>query len=239
MWTFLLKSLFVTALLTGCHGYGQPRVQLRGTTLVGKFLQPSKMEFFGGYYCSLILTRQAPYHSLSGIPFAEPPVDGLRFSPPQPKYSLSPPLQSFDARSFGSPCLQPVSPPNFSSVREPILLTHSNGFPICQRTVSLLTYSGLPVLTLTRLCLSWSGFTEADSNVRGGHLNISVNSRRFADGASSLYDGTPLVEYSVTRVWMSSHSHMVPTRLVIDFTHRERRSCLYLSTIVLDPSASL
>ena len=161
MWTLLLNSLFLTALLTGCHSDDQSRVQLGGTTLIGKLLQPSNLEFFGGY-CSRISTQCVPYHSLAGIPFAEPPVDGLRFSPPKPKYSLSP-LQSFDARYYGSPCLQPVSPPNISSVWEPIPLSHSNGFPICQRTVSRLTYSGLPMLTLTRLCPSWSGFMGADS----------------------------------------------------------------------------
>jgi hypothetical protein len=80
---------------------------------------------------------------------------------------------------------------------------------------------------------------EADSNVHEELLNSSENSRRSADGGSSLYDGTPLVEYSVTRVCMSSRSHKVLTRSVMDVTHREHRSCLCLSTTVLDLSASL
>ena len=41
---------------------------------------------------------------------------------------------------------------------------------------------------------------EADSYVRGGCLDVSVGSRLFTDGASSIYDGTPLVEQSVARV---------------------------------------
>ena len=57
-----------------------------------------------------MLTRSPSHLSLSGIPFAEPPVGSLRLSLPRPKYSLSP-LQSFDARNYGRPCLQPrVSP---------------------------------------------------------------------------------------------------------------------------------
>ena len=41
---------------------------------------------------------------------------------------------------------------------------------------------------------------EADSYVRGGCLDDSVNLRLFTDGTSSIYDATPLVEQSVTRV---------------------------------------
>ena len=113
MWT-LLNSLFFTAFLAGCHGGSQPNVQLGGTTLIGKRLQASNLDFFGGYF-PLILTRWLSYCSLSGIPFAEPPIGGLRFSPPRPKYSLFP-LQSFDARNYGNPCLQPVSTSRLFSV---------------------------------------------------------------------------------------------------------------------------
>ena len=61
-------------------------------------------------------------------------------------------------------------------------------------------YSGLLVLMLTPRCLSWSGYMEGDSHVRGKSLYLSVNSHRSTDGASFLYDGTPLVEQSVNRV---------------------------------------
>jgi acetylcholinesterase len=76
---------------------GRPRVQLGGTVLIGKHLQHSNLDFFGG------------------IPFAEPPVAHLRLSPPRPKYSLSP-LQSFNASSYGLPCLQPVGHPPLSTL---------------------------------------------------------------------------------------------------------------------------
>ena len=108
---------------------------------------------------------------------------------------------------------------------------------ICRKTVSPLIYSGLPVLTLTPRCLSWSGYMEADSYVRGKCLYRSANSRRFTAGASFLYDGTPLVEQSVNRVRTPSRTHK--SSLLIDVTHRGHRSCTCLSTIVLDLSASL
>ena len=68
----------------------QASLQLGDTVLIGKHFQSSNVDFFGG------------------IPYAEPPLGDLRLSPPLPKYSLSP-LQSFDARSYGHRCLQPVS----------------------------------------------------------------------------------------------------------------------------------
>jgi acetylcholinesterase len=74
-----------------------PHLQLGDTVLVGRKFQSSNVDFFGG------------------IPFAEPPVADLRLSPPRPKYSLSP-LRSFDARSYGLPCLQPVSRTSFPSL---------------------------------------------------------------------------------------------------------------------------
>jgi hypothetical protein len=146
MWTLILNSLF---LLTGLHHHrgDQPRVRLGGTTLTGKLLQPSNLEFFGGlvipsHHLSIFFLSP----SLSGIPFAEPPVDSLRFSPPRPKHSLSP-LRLFDARNFGKPCLQPVSTISSSQRRlgahSPF---HSNGMRRCQKIVSRSTSSGLPVL---------------------------------------------------------------------------------------------
>jgi len=115
----------------------------------------------------------------------------------------------------------------------------SNHLRICQRTVSPSISSGLPLLTLTPRCLSWSGFMEGDSHVRGECLYLLVNSRRFTDGDSFFYDGTFLVGQSVNRVRTPSHTHKSFTLLLIDATHRGHRSCTCLSTIVLALSASL
>jgi len=100
-------------------------------------------------------------------------------------------------------------------------------------------YSDLPVLTRTHRCLSWSGFMEEHFNVRGGCLHLPESSILSTDGASFIYDGTPLVKQSVDRVRTSSHTHELSTLLLTDVTHREPRSCMCLSTIVLDLSASL
>ena len=120
-------------------------------------------------------------------------------------------------------------------------LPHRNRLRICQRTVSHSISSGLPVSTSTPRCLSWSGFMEGDSYVRHGGecLYFLVNSRCVPDGASFQYDGTPLVERSVSRVGTPSHTHKSSTPLLIDVTHRGHRSCTCPSTIVLGLSASL
>ena len=133
MWT-PPNLLFLAALMTVCHAASQPSVRLGDTRLIGSSLQPANLEFFGGDR-SPILIRYLPHPSLAGIPFAEPPVGSLRFSPPKPKYSLSP-LKSFDASNFGNPCLQPVN--HLSSPLCGVkthFAFHSNGTRICQRTV--------------------------------------------------------------------------------------------------------
>jgi hypothetical protein len=89
---------------------GRPRLQLGGTVLIGRHLQHSNLDFFGGTNTNFFIIARSPHFSVSGIPFAEPPVGHYRFSPPRPKHSLSP-LRSFDAGSYGLPCLQPVGPP--------------------------------------------------------------------------------------------------------------------------------
>jgi len=105
--------LVIWAALHNWHD-GQPRLQLGGTTLTGRHLQPYNLDFFGGDDF-LFITRSPPHPSISGIPFADPPVADLRLSPPRPKLSLSP-LRKFDARSYGLQCLQPVrySPLSFA-----------------------------------------------------------------------------------------------------------------------------
>jgi hypothetical protein len=92
----------------------RPHLRLGSTVLVGKYLQASNLDFFGGYNC-LIIARSPPHFSILGIPFAEPPVGRYRLAPPHPKYSLSP-LQLFDASNYGLPCLQPVGHPPLSTL---------------------------------------------------------------------------------------------------------------------------
>ena len=92
-----LEVVNAIALLWAALGVSAlPHLQLGDTVLIGKQIQSSNVDFFGG------------------IPFAEPPLADLRFSPPRPKYSLSP-LKSFDARNYSLPCLQPVSRTSFPS----------------------------------------------------------------------------------------------------------------------------
>jgi Carboxylesterase family len=98
-------SIWAAAALRSRHD-GQPRLNLRGTTLTGKRLQSSNLDFFGGN-SFFITIRLLLNPSISGIPFAEPPVAEYRLSPPRPKYSLSP-LRSFNASNYGPECLQRV-----------------------------------------------------------------------------------------------------------------------------------
>jgi hypothetical protein len=74
---------------------------------------------------------------------------------------------------------------------------------IRQRTALPSTYSDLPALSKTHLYRLWFGFMGAGSIVRGQRLSITLNSTT-TGGASSLYDGAPLVGQSVARVCTSS-----------------------------------
>ncbi|KAI9512213.1 extracellular triacylglycerol lipase precursor [Russula earlei] len=142
----MLWSSRLTLLFGAWQSHTRPRVQLGDTTIIGSSLQPSRLEFFGG------------------IPFAEPPVANLRFSPPRLKHSLSP-LRSFNARSYGLPCLQPYSEGDMSENCLTLNVFRPNRMD---------KHSSLPVMV-------W---------IYGGG---------FYSGASSLYDGTPLVEQSMAR----------------------------------------
>jgi hypothetical protein len=171
---------------------GQPRVPLGDTILIGKRLQPSNLEFFGGGY-------SLSYCVLSSFERSSFTFQGY----------LLPSLQSAtSAFLLQGPSI--LFPPCDHSMLV-ITVTHAynlgtqsssqNYCPkTCQKTVSRSTYSGLLELTLSPLCPSWSGSMGVDFCVRGGCLDLSVNSRLSTVGASSAFDGAPLVEQSVARV---------------------------------------
>ncbi|EAU89350.1 triacylglycerol lipase 3 [Coprinopsis cinerea okayama7 len=82
----LLKS-FVTLSVLFSYVLGAPEVKIGDTTVVGRDLTESKVEFFGG------------------IPFAKPPVGKLRFRSPVLKTRLD--TDTFNATEYGKSCLQP------------------------------------------------------------------------------------------------------------------------------------
>ncbi|KAI0307297.1 esterase 1 [Multifurca ochricompacta] len=131
-----------TTILTSFHSLSSPKVQLGDTTLVGRRLKPSNLDFFGG------------------IPFADPP---LRFAPAHPKFSLAP-LRSFNARSYGLSCLQPVD----ADMSENCL------------TLNIFRPSGI-------------------ENVASLPVMVWIHGGGFYSGASSIYDGSPLVKQSIAR----------------------------------------
>ncbi|KAH9999290.1 Alpha/Beta hydrolase protein [Russula vinacea] len=162
---------------------GRPRLQLGGTVLIGRHIQHSDVDFFGG------------------IPFAEPPVAHLRFSRPRPKHSLSP-LRSFDAGSFGLPCLQPyldagpdmsedcltlnIFRPSGIDINSslPIMIwIHGGGFcnggsllydgaPLVEQSVA----RGTPILVVSmNYRLGPLGFPQGPEAVERGALNLGLH----------------------------------------------------------------
>ena len=172
MWTLLLNSLLLTAWLAECHPAGQPHVQLGDTTIIGKHLQPSNLEFFGGWWCSPILTQSlflTSHFQVSILPSLQLTTFAFHV---RGQSILSPPYRHLTlvttvhhACSHSSPLwigLQPAF--------------HHNCSWICQKTVLLLTYLGLPVSMLTPLCPSWSGFMGEASYVRSRYPTFRGNS---------------------------------------------------------------
>ncbi|KAJ6571669.1 esterase 1, partial [Mycena capillaripes] len=81
----MFRSISLTSLLfLGVLARAAPTVQLGDTTLTG--LAFSNLEFYGG------------------IPYAEPPIESLRFKPPVPLRKLN--SSTFDASKYGNICLQ-------------------------------------------------------------------------------------------------------------------------------------
>ncbi|KAJ6583766.1 esterase 1 [Mycena sp. CBHHK59/15] len=128
-------------------------VKLGGTTLKGLDLPRLGLEFFGG------------------IPFAEPPLGKLRFSPPVLKTTYG--VASFDASKFGAACLQPTvsllpSGPNHTPVNLHCL------------TISILRPAGL----------------TKDAALPS---MVFLHGGGFLMGASSQYNGSAIVTHSMKR----------------------------------------
>lgn len=100
---YLLGLLAVLA-----HASGAPQVKIGKTTLVGLSITEAKLDFFGGKIFSISLSVWSfeQGSSLTGIPFAKPPLGSLRLQPPVLQTQLD--VSTFNASSFGPGCLQAV-----------------------------------------------------------------------------------------------------------------------------------
>uniref|UniRef100_A0ABM0MJH9 Carboxylic ester hydrolase n=1 Tax=Saccoglossus kowalevskii TaxID=10224 RepID=A0ABM0MJH9_SACKO len=93
----LTYILAVLVFITNCNA-DRPIVEISTGTLIGT-VEEFSSEFVDGS------TRTV--HVYRGIPYAEPPVGGLRFAPPKPK---TPWQGEYDATDFRTACIQPDSP---------------------------------------------------------------------------------------------------------------------------------
>ncbi|XP_070551025.1 fatty acyl-CoA hydrolase precursor, medium chain-like [Ptychodera flava] len=88
--------VFVATLLV-CHAADDPIVELKSGKVAGRVVEFAHKD----------VEVQCKVHVFQGIPFAEPPVGGLRFRAPEPK---SPWQGVRDAKELGNACMQPASP---------------------------------------------------------------------------------------------------------------------------------
>ncbi|KAH9999292.1 extracellular triacylglycerol lipase precursor [Russula vinacea] len=138
---------------------GQPRLRLGSTVLIGKHLQASNLDFFGGY--TFLTIDQSPPHIFVSV--------------------FSSPLQSFNASSYGLPCLQPVGhlPLSTLQVADPLQFSDAEMSEDCL-TLNIIRPSNIDINTSLSVMV-W---------IYGGG---------FYAGDSSIYDGATFVEQSVTR----------------------------------------
>ena len=103
----ILASLLFSQLPQTLANETPPIVKFKGTEVVGtsyKYLGAVEQEFFGGMFLHCLHEHSHRSRPSKGIPYAEPPVNHLRFAPPVPKYTLDTP--TFDATQYGLPCPQ-------------------------------------------------------------------------------------------------------------------------------------
>ena len=105
--TLRASSIALLVLTCAVHAQPSPHVTVGGTTIIGRtqtFAGGLGVDFFGGESMCTDAPASAHHVFLLGIPFAEPPLGGLRFAPPVLKDTLD--GRTLNATEFGAPCVQ-------------------------------------------------------------------------------------------------------------------------------------
>ncbi|OBZ76232.1 Lipase 2 [Grifola frondosa] len=139
-------SIHPLTLLYLCGAWAAPQLQLNGTIIIGQAIESAAF---------------SPQEFFAGIPFAEPPIDALRFAPPVLKTKLDVPV--FNATAYGPSCAQITVGSSVGNMSEDCLTIN------ILRPANLPKGTALPVMTW----IFGGGFSIGSAELYNGTALVS------------------------------------------------------------------